>query len=170
MNCMWSCASRQLASQLRIELGSLAGRVGQSAILERGASGAGLKRLQRLRNLKRRHAKLCRIRPKLRVTKSKLGCIYTAGLRPGPTFGAPLNGFSDSELKQVCRILGSELSPSHRGTSLTFKLALHGDSVWKAAVAPALQWAAAVWSSINASPTATLDTPELAPLWAAARP
>ena len=92
------------------------------------------------------------------------------GLRPGATFGAAVNGMSDLELQQIRGVLGSALSPSHGGCSLTFKLALCGDPAWKASVAPALQWVSAVWSSINDSHTAIFGTAELTSRWNAARP
>ena len=96
--------------------------------------------------------------------------IYTSGLRPGAVFGAAVNGASDAELKRTRSILSSAHSPSHGGTSLTLKLALHGDPAWKLVVAPALQWSRILWQAVTDPTNALIDTVELVRLWYAAEP
>ena len=51
--------------------------------------------------------------------------------------------------------------PSHRGPSLTAKVVLHGDPVWKASVAPAIQWANVVWRATTQPSMTSLSVREL---------
>eukprot|EP00959_Pyramimonas_sp_CCMP1952_P101656 2126790-Pyramimonas_sp.AAC.1 len=68
---------------------------------------------------------------------------------------------SDAELKRARGVLLSYQAPCHGGVSLTAKTALLGDPMWRSMVAPALAWAAAVWSTTAAPCTASFTLPQL---------
>eukprot|EP00959_Pyramimonas_sp_CCMP1952_P448951 9400737-Pyramimonas_sp.AAC.1 len=89
-----------------------------------------------------------------------MAIIHTAGLKP-LSYGSAILGISDYELKRARATLLSFKSPSHRGASLVAKCVLHGDPVTDAAVAPAVQWAIAVWQSAVAPERALFTIDEL---------
>ncbi|CAK0808807.1 unnamed protein product [Prorocentrum cordatum] len=80
-----------------------------------------------------------------------MAIIHTAGLKPALSYGSAVFGMSDCELKRARATLLSFKSPSHRGASLVAKCVLHGDPVADAAIAPAVQWAVAIWQPAAAS-------------------
>eukprot|EP00959_Pyramimonas_sp_CCMP1952_P199335 4169668-Pyramimonas_sp.AAC.1 len=72
--------------------------------------------------------------------------IRAAGLKPALAYASAVLGMSDSELQRA-RALLSFRAPAHRGASLVSKCVLHGDPTAAASVAPAMQWASAVWKA-----------------------
>eukprot|EP00959_Pyramimonas_sp_CCMP1952_P308283 6451768-Pyramimonas_sp.AAC.1 len=101
------------------------------------------------------------MRGRLPRQKGRIGKIYIAGVTPAATFGSAVVGLSDWELSQARRVLLSYKPPFHRGCSLTAKLALHGDPVDRASVAPAVHWASIVWTAIASPPASHYTVKEV---------
>ena len=96
--------------------------------------------------------------------------IFLSGARPAFGFGARVNGLNDVELRCSRRLLIAAHPPSSSGTSLTARLALHGDPCGNLSVAPALAWSAEVWRGACGRPGYYLSLGELGRLWREGRP
>jgi len=77
--------------------------------------------------------------------------IYVCGVKPAVGYGAAVNGFNDKELRNCRKVFMADRTPASGGASLTAKLAVHGDPLWKEAVAPALEWHRQVWAADTAT-------------------
>eukprot|EP00959_Pyramimonas_sp_CCMP1952_P190628 3987038-Pyramimonas_sp.AAC.1 len=62
------------------------------------------------------------------------------------------------------------MSPSHGGVSFSAKIVLAGDSSFRLAVAPALQWCRKIWFATTQPGGALVSRAELLRLWKSARP
>ena len=172
-------SSQALAEKVQKDLKELAGTVGRSAVnlgvdyapaVARCTPFAGRKRRERYSLMQRRHCRIMRLRKAMTAGKSRLGRLYMVGIRPAVSFGAPVNGLSDSELLKLRRTLVSPITPCHGGVSLSAKLALMGDPAWKQAVAPVVAWVSAVWIAITQPQWARISIVELRSIWLQAEP
>eukprot|EP00959_Pyramimonas_sp_CCMP1952_P056068 1171112-Pyramimonas_sp.AAC.1 len=60
-----------------------------------------------------RHRILCKYRNALPRERFRIGKIYTAGVKPGLTFGDTVVGTSDAELKRARRVMLSWQATRH---------------------------------------------------------
>ena len=172
-------SSPQLAQVLRARLGPLAGTVSAAAVTlgvdlapgrSRGAAGAADKLRARFRTAVLRHRRLKRIARRLTKSKRALGKIYVAGVKPAMTFGATVNAISTAEWRKASAMILTQSLPAHRGASYRAKVVLHGDPVWKQAMAPALQWAAEWWDASTTMGAAAIRLPRLLEIYRAINP
>ena len=111
-----------------------------------------------------------KIRRRLAHGRTRISKIFTTGVRPALGYGSIVNGASDRELRDANRLLAAGHGPTTCGTSLSCKLALHGDVTGGMGYAPALAWATEVWLAFTDAPGPHLLPEELHSIWQSAKP
>jgi len=106
--------------------------------LTRKKWGKSSNRKVRLKAANRRKGRLHVLRLVLGGKRASL--IASAGVLSAAIYGAPVNGFSDSELQNLRRLAATAMTPTAQGRSLTALMLVRGDPTWSAAVAPIAQW------------------------------
>jgi exonuclease III len=104
-------------------------------------------RSSRMKAAKKRKGRLQVLRTVLGGKRASL--IATAGVLSAATYGAPVHGFSDNELRSLRRLVASSMTPSAQGRSLSALMLIRGDPTWRAAVAPISQWIRATWHAAH---------------------
>ena len=113
--------------------------------LTRKKWGKSSNRKVRLKAANRRKGRLHVLRLVLGGKRASL--IASAGVLSAAIYGAPVNGFSDSELQNLRRLAATAMTPTAQGRSLTALMLVRGDPTWSAAVAPIAQWVRAAWAA-----------------------
>jgi hypothetical protein len=91
--------------------------------------------------------------------------IFVSGFLPAACYGSEILGFSNQELLKMRRLASHALQPRGQGRSLTAVLAVHGDPVAKAMLAPIVRWAREVWQVSCGKKGAGFSLPRLRRCW-----
>ncbi len=124
------------------------------------------KRAARFVTLKRKTARLQRIRP---VAGRRTPYIFCAGPLPEAVYGAAVNGLSDAEVLTLRRCAAQAYTPRARGRSLSRLLLIEGVPTWRAETEVIMEYSRQVWAaSLRGAATAddgTMTLAELSRLW-----
>ncbi len=124
------------------------------------------KRAARLVTLKRKTARLQRIRP---VAGKRTPTIFCAGPLPEAVYGAAVNGLSDAEVLTLRRCAAQAYTPRARGRSLSRLLLIEGVPTWRANVEVVLEYSRQVWAaSLQGAAVAddgTLTLAQISRIW-----
>ncbi len=149
-------SSLSLAHRIRAVVGSLAGPIRQSAPnlgvdtaagRPRGTRAAAPLRRQRLRIAWQRKR---RLRVIAEVIGARAKKVYTAGVGPGATFYAAVQGLSDKEALLVRRVAAAVLPPRSRFRSLRMVHLVNDMPTASAEVAATVQYTRSVWTAVVA--------------------
>ncbi len=165
--------SESLAERLRTRIGIAAGQK-VSSIANLGIDhSAGKKREHRhtggarKKRLLGAFARRCRVAALAQaLTRRQLKGIYTAGVALAADYGATVNGLADDEVRRLRQVAATAFTPRGKGRSLTMTLLLNGMPTWISELAPALQYARAVWrASAGGARQQDLSLADFARLW-----
>ena len=135
-----------------------------------GRRRLGSKFKSRRAGMYRRGTKLAKLRRWMRKGKHRIFRLHTAGLRPAATFGAAVNGYTDSQLQAGRRCVLRGQAPGDRGVSMTLRLVAFGDPLWRESVMPAIEWSRQVWHALTEPAYALCSIRELVDAWTSSQP
>ncbi len=165
--------SESLAERLRTRIGIAAGQKVNSIANLGIDHSAGKKREHRhtggvrKKRLLGAFARRCRVAALAQaLTRRQLKGIYTAAVALAADYGATVNGLADDEVRRLRQVAATAFTPRGKGRSLTMTLLLNGMPTWISELAPALQYARAVWrASAGGARQQDLSLADFARLW-----